>query len=355
MTIQILGVLAPADGSESKPYKDDFNPGFLRQHAEALERCGYDRVLIPQNARSPDPLIMASYVGSYTERLKMMVAHRPGFIAPTMAARMFATLNQFCGDRASPHIITAANDIETRNDGDFTTKEERYRRSREYVQVMRKAWTSEEPFDHQGEFYRFERAFSEIKPGKTTPVFWGGATGLGQEFGAEVADVYAMGSGTVERTKGLIDQVKALAKPHGRTLDFLLSIRLIVADTEEGAWKKAHDILDKVSAWQAQHGVIGRDLGEYQERRLREALAFKEGPDKHLWTGLTEATQGRRAIMCLVGSHDQVADALLGYHAVGINQFIVSGFDPIPDTIEIGETIIPRLRAAEKKASVAAE
>ncbi len=85
-----------------------------------------------------------------------MLAHRPGFVAPTLAARQLATLDQFSDGRLAVHIISGGEDAEQQRDGDFLTHDERYARTDEYLDVVRRTWTSEAPFDHQGRFYRFK-------------------------------------------------------------------------------------------------------------------------------------------------------------------------------------------------------
>jgi alkanesulfonate monooxygenase len=125
-----------------------------------------------------------------------------------------------------------------------------------------------------------------------------------------------------------------------------MSMRIIMAPTEYEAWQKASSILDAITEFQRGGGSIGRDKGEYSARAVAEAAAaIPDGPDRHLWTGLTVATKGRTHITALVGSPDQIADALLRYYDAGIGNFILTGFDRIADTIAIGEELIPRLRA----------
>ena len=348
MSIEFIGLLSLSDGFESKPAKTKFDPAFVRDYAKVYEAAGFDRVLVAQTARCADSMVVAGQVAASTEKLKLMIAHRPGFIAPTMAARMLATLDQFSGGRVAVHIVTAASDAEIRNDGDFSIKEERYQRSQEYVQILRQIWESSVPFDHEGRFYRFVEGFSEAKPvqSPSIPVFWGGATGPGVEGGGACADVYAMGGGTVARTASLVKEVRAAAAPHGRSPEFCMSIRIILGSSEEEAWAKAYGILDAIVANQAQRGVVGADQGqEYHERRLAQALAYKGGSDKHLWTGLVEATKGRGNLMSLVGTPDQLCETALGYYDVGITRFLLTGFDPIPDALQIGRELLPRLRA----------
>lgn len=344
--IEIVGLVAPWRGSEASAGPLTFDPAFVGEVSRAYEQAGYDRVLVGQNARSSDSLVMASWVAAATTRLKLMVAHRPGFIAPTMAARAFATLDALSGGRAGVHIITAFSDVETRCDGDFLTKDERYHRSHEYVTILRAMWAAQAPFDHAGEWYRFEQAHSEVRPlNGSIPVFWGGSSALGKRFGAELADVYAMGPGSVTQVAAQVDEVRALAATHGRTPRFSMSMRLVVADNEDAAWDRAEGLLRAVEARQAAMGLLGRDLGDAAKDSARRAIeADDAAADPCLWTGLTRATQGRVQVMCLVGSPDTLVEALMGYRRAGIDNFLITGFDWLADTARIGQEIAPALR-----------
>lgn len=343
--INVLGLLHHTDASEFRPPATAFDPDFIRRHAKTLDQYGYDRVLIGQHARAPDSLSIAAYAAACTQKLKFMIAHRPGFVAPTMAARMFATLDRMSGGRCAAHIITAANDIETQADGDFLTKDERYARSREYVEILRAIWSSDAPLDHEGRFYRFSAGSCDAKPaGGSIPVFWGGASPLGIEYGARCADVYAMGGQSLERAGALVDAVRAVARPLGRHPAFCMSFRVILGATEAAAWRKARAILQAITDFQNAGGVIGREKGEADRAAMQEAEIAAKGPDPYLWTGLTTATKGRTHITALVGAPDQLISALLRYAALGVNNFILTGFDPIPDTIEIGRELITRLK-----------
>ena len=356
MAIECIGLLSLADGSEANPSSAKFDPSFVVRLAKVYEESGYDRVLVAQTARCADSMVVGSWVAAATQRLRLMIAHRPGFVAPTMAARMLATLDQFSGGRCGVHIITAASDLEIQNDGDYSTKEERYARSVEYVDVLRRIWSSAEPIDYEGAHYRFTGGFSEVKPvaGQAIPVFWGGTTAPGVEGAGACADIYAIGGGTVDRTRDMVGLVKAAADRHGRSLEFCMSIRIIMADNHEAAWDRANDLFDKIVAHQNKHGFVGRDQGEYNERRVAQAMAYKNSVDPCLWTALTEATKGRSTVLSLVGSPDELAEALLAYHAVGIDRFLITGFDPIGDAQYIGRELIPRLkrRAAEPEMQV---
>jgi alkanesulfonate monooxygenase len=338
--IELVGLIATTRGSEaSVEPMPPFDASFVPELARAYEAAGFDRVLVGQNARCADPLQVSATVMAATERLKLMIAHRPGFIAPTMAARMLATLDQLSGGRAGVHIITAFSDIETRCDGDYLTKDERYHRSREYVGILRRIWQAEAPVSHDGRFYRFDQALSEVRPvNGTIPVFWAGTSELGLRFGAELADVYAMAPGSVEQVADLVSRVRAEAARHGRSPRFSMSMRLVVAETDDAAWGRATGLLRAVEERQERQGLLGRDLGEAAvAARSRAAEADAAGADPCLWTGLTQATQGRLQVMCLVGSPETLTKALMRYWHAGIDNFLVTGFDWLPDTARIGE------------------
>lgn len=344
--IELVGLISPYRSSEASAALTPYDPAFVPELACAYEAAGYDRVLVGQNARSADSLVTAGWVAAATTRLRLMVAHRPGFIAPTMAARAFASLDAFSGGRAGVHVITAFSDVETRCDGDYLTKDERYRRSREYVAVLRRMWSSPEPFDHHGEWYRFEQAGSEVRPAAgTIPVFWAGTSDLGVRFGAELADVYALGPGSAAQVADLVARVRTQASLHGRTPRFSMSMRLVVADSDDAAWDRARGLLRGVEARQAAHGALGRELGKAaQDAATRAVEADDAARDPCLWTGLTRATQGRLQVMCLVGAPDTLVAALMRYHAAGIDNFLVTGFDWLADTHRIGTEIGPDLR-----------
>ena len=348
MPIEIVGLHFFADSSEAHPLRGEFDPKFIRDYAVAHEEAGFDRVLVGQTATWPDPLTTAGHIAAVTKTLKFMVAHRPGFIAPTMAARMFATLDRMSAGRAGVHIITGASDVETQADGDFLTKEQRYHRSREYVEILRRVWSSETPFDHDGDWYRFNGAFSLVKPVQPRiPIFWAGNSDAAVTMGAQVCDVYAIGPAPLAQTAATIARFREEAALHGRDPGVSMSMRVIVADTEDAAWAKAEGLLDTVMAHLASGKTIGRDKGQDDPGTLalRRVAAMGARLDERLWTGITKATEGRLHATALVGTPDQVADALLEYHAIGVDRFLLNGFYTTQDVRLFGEGLIPVLRS----------
>jgi len=342
--MHVFGLLPYVDESEVRPASGGFDAGFIHRLARIYDTLGYERILIAQSARSPDGMAVAAHLAATTTRLKFMIAHRPGFVAPTLAARMLATIDRLSGGRAGVHIITATNDRETQGDGDFLTKEERYRRSREYVHLLRRAWSEPAPFAHQGDYYRVEGADSMIRPvSGSIPIFWGGASGPGVDYGGECADVYALAGMTLERTAALIREVREAARRHGRSPRFLMSIRVVIADSDEQAWARAKDIVGRIRARDGTSVGLGSGSDESAARRVAEAAAARSASDPRLWGGVIEATGGKSHAMALVGGPDGLAEALRAYEAVGVDDVLLRGFDNLADAERIGTHLIPRL------------
>src|SRR3989475_2346844 len=141
MPIEFIGMIGVrpegADGGAVHVIGGEIDPAWVRDFSRAHEQAGFDKVLVGYTATSAEGFIVASYAASHTERLAYLIAHRPGFVAPTLAARKAASLDHFTGGRVALHIITGGTDSELRRDGDQLDKDTRYRRTDEYVDILR--------------------------------------------------------------------------------------------------------------------------------------------------------------------------------------------------------------------------
>ncbi len=165
MAVEFIGMIgtrsaSELDGPQSNLIGGHVDREFVKRFAQAHEQSGFDKVLVGYGSTGPDGFLVASYAGVHTERLGYLLAHRPGFIAPTLAARKIATLDQFLEGRLAVHIITGGSDQEQQRDGDFLGHDERYERTDEYLEVVRRTWEAEKPFDYEGRHYRFAGAYS---------------------------------------------------------------------------------------------------------------------------------------------------------------------------------------------------
>jgi alkanesulfonate monooxygenase len=351
MTVSFTGLVAHRNPSEAGGrVEQDFEVDYLRALAKAHEDGDFDRVLIGYGSTSPDGLHLGTYVTAVTERLGVMLAHRPGFVAPTLAARTLSTIDRLSGGRASVHIISGASDEEQQRDGDFLNKAERYERSDEYVDLLRRLWTAEKPFDHEGKYYRFKGGFVAVKPVQEPhiPVFFGGSSDAAIEAAGRHADIYALFGETLAQVRDQVTRVRAAAAKHGRTIGFSLSLRPILAHTEAAAWQRADEILARVRKSRAEKGLedfSGKPRSE-GSARLLQAAAQGERLDKRLWTGVAKVTGAGGNTTALVGTGEQVADALLDYYDLGVTTFLIRGFDPLEDAVQYGRELIPLVRQA---------
>jgi alkanesulfonate monooxygenase len=350
MSIEFIGHVFPHEFSETIPRSGPVvQPDYLRALARAHERSGFDRVLIPHSSSMPDGFILADQTLAATERLGVLLAHRPGFVAPTIVARKYATLDAFHPGRIALHVITGGDDADQQRDGDWLEKAERYRRSGEFLEIVKQEWSSTDHFDHEGEFYRVKDAWSSVRPdGGHIPIYFGGASADAVRVAAREADVYALWGEPLDGVRQRIAQVQAAAAEHGRSLRFSVSLRPIVADTEEQAWERGREILritqERVGEWaksvfpQRSAGRGGFRSNE-GSRRLLEFVERGEIHDKRLWTALAKATGAAGNSTALVGSYEQVADALIEYVDVGASTLLIRGYEPYADAVAYGEVI----------------
>jgi alkanesulfonate monooxygenase len=318
---------------------------YVEAAARAQEKGGFDRVLVPFGLNTPESQIVAAHAAAITTKLGFLIAHRPGFTQPTLAARQLATLDQLSGGRVAVHIITGGADAEMARDGDHTTKDDRYARTDEYLTILKQEWSEEAPFDHDGRFYNVVQAFSAVKP-TNLPIFFGGASPAAIDVAGRHADVYALWGETQAQVREAVSTIRASAARYGRRPGFSLSLRPVIADTEEAAWKKADDIVEQVRALREAQGAAteGHAPPNAGSQRLLETARAGYRADKRLWTGVAAIAGAQGNSTGLVGTPEQVADAMLDYYDLGIDHFLIRGFEPLKDAIDYGRELLPVVR-----------
>jgi len=354
--VEFIGWAAPQESSEiMAPQGPVFDADTLARTAQVHEAAGFDRVLIGYFTNAPDGFLVAAHVAHSTERLGLLLAHRPGFVAPTLAARKLATLDQLSRGRTAVHVISGGSDEDQARDGDYTDHGGRYRRSAEYVRVLRRTWASRRPFDHHGEFYRFEGQVADITPwnGESIPVYGGGGSDAAVEALAPVIDTFMLWGEPIADTIEFSDRVRNVAAAGGNDIRFSVSTRPILGRTEGEAWDRAHRILDTILA-RSKHPAP-KSAPNVGSQRLLDVAARSEVFDRCLYTPLAAATGARGNSTALVGTPETVAAALADYVDAGASSLLIRGYEPLKDAVEYGEELIPRTRAivAERAAALA--
>jgi alkanesulfonate monooxygenase len=373
--VEFIGMIGTANASETRaaPHGSGVvDKAFVAATARGHEYAGFDRVLIGYFSVAPDGFQVAAFAAHSTERLGLLLAHRPGFVAPTLAARQLASLDQFCDGRLAVHVITGGSDADQARDGDFLEKAERYARTDDYLDVLKKAWTAAGAFDHDGPYFRVRGSVPAVRCRQHphVPIYFGGASDEAIEVAGKHADVYALWGESLAAAADTIGRVRDQAARHGRAgqVRFSLSLRPILGRTEEAAWARAHRILDEAKALRQAGAPIaptsagpsaagGRARTPQNAGSQRLLAEVAKGPvvDKRLWTELAALTGAQGNSTALVGTPQQVSEAMLDYWDLGVTTFLIRGFDPLEDALEYGRDLIPLVRAATAERSPAVE
>jgi alkanesulfonate monooxygenase len=387
VSLEIIGMVGTRDASEIQgPLVDGpvvdwqdgpvIDAGYLTAISRAHDEACFDRVLVGYGAVGPEGWAVAAHVLHATRHLKVLVAHRPGFVQPVLLARKAATLDHLSGGgRIAVHFITGGDEADQRREGDFVAHDDRYRRTREVMAVVRRLWESDAPFDHDGDFFRYEAAFSSVKPVTPggIPLYFAGASVPAIEVGAEQADVYAFWGEPLDAVAGRIADVDAAATRHGRQMRYSLSLRPIVAATEAEAWERAEWIAAKTAErialakermgggkddytglGGAKHATyaVDRDLGGTTSVGRKRLIAYAEDGDvldERLFMKVAKLTGAAGNSTALVGTPEQVAKAMLRYYDLGVSTLLLRGFDPLADATELGRELLPLLREGAAK------
>jgi alkanesulfonate monooxygenase len=356
MPVEFLGIAGTNDGSETHPRSGAiFDKSYVLRLARAHEDHGWDRVLTAYSSSGSDPAQTAAYIAAHLDRIALLVAHRPNLSIPTFAAKTFATLDQISDGRVTVHFITGGNDHEQQREGDFLTKDDRYGRTQEYIQIVKQAWTSREPFDHEGRHYRFKDFVLDVLPARSPrpAVSFGGSSPAAYKVGAAEADIYCLWGEPLAQTAEQIQTVHAEAAAAGRTdrPRIQVAFRPILGATEELAWEKAHGIVEQIHARRSAGSQLRRVRptadGQPENtgsQRLLAVAARGERFDRALWTPTAAATGGSGNSNALVGTPETVAAALLDYYDLGVDIMSARGYDILADAIDFGRHVIPIVR-----------
>jgi alkanesulfonate monooxygenase len=329
------------------------NIDYLKQIAQASDRLGFAGVLTPTGVQCEDAWLICAALAMATERLKFIVAFRPGFVLPTLAAQMAATLQRISNGRTLVNIVIGGDPVEQRLYGDFLSHDDRYGRADEFLSVMRGAWGAE-PFDFNGTHFQVERArFPQpLDPagdgaGATPLIYFGGASPAAEQVAAKHADVYLLWGEPPAWVAERVERMRALAADHGREMRFGIRLHVIARETSAEAWNEAERLLQAMP--QEQIEIAQKRFARQESVGQQRMVALHNGKldmealtvAPNLWAGIGLVRGG--AGTALVGSYDDVADRIGEYAALGLDTFILSGYPHLEEAYVVGEEVLPRL------------
>ncbi|MFB6675681.1 LLM class flavin-dependent oxidoreductase [Streptomyces sp. NPDC056390] len=320
--------------------------GYLTQIARAAEDLGFVGALTPTGAWCEDAWLTTAMLSQQTERLKFLVAFRPGFVSPTLAAQMASTYQRQTGGRLLLNVVTGGESREQRAYGDFLDKDARYARTGEFLEIVRGLWAGD-TVDLAGEHLQVQDARLARLPDPVPEVYFGGSSPVAGEIAARHSDVYLTWGEPPAQVAEKIARIRGLAEKEGRTVRFGIRLHVITRDTSEQAWAEADRLLqgfDPATVRSVQEG-LARSESEGQQRMLALHGGSSGSLEIHpnLWAGIGLVRGG--AGTALVGSHDEVADRVEEYHRIGIDEFVLSGYPHLEEAYWFGEGVLPRLHA----------
>ncbi|WP_406722084.1 LLM class flavin-dependent oxidoreductase [Streptomyces althioticus] len=342
----VVGVTA-RDSLQSRVTSRPPTLDYLAQVARAAESAGFEAVLTPTGSDCEDSWLTTAALIPQTSRLKFLVAFRPGVIAPPLAAQMTATYQRLSGGRLLLNIVTGSDADEQRSYGDFLGHDERYGRTGEFLHLLHTAWQGES-YDFDGEHYRVAGGRLRRPPQARPPVFFGGSSEAALPLAARYADTYLTWGEPPAAVKRKIDRVRELAAAEGRELSYGIRLHVISRDTAAEAWAEADRILDSLdpAAIKAAHERFSRSdsAGQRAMAALSGGRTDRLEIHPNLWAGFGLVRPG--AGTALVGNHEQVAERIEEYAALGIEHFILSGQPHLEEAIRFGECVRPLLSRA---------
>ncbi|MEW2547370.1 LLM class flavin-dependent oxidoreductase [Streptomyces sp. NPDC047002] len=319
---------------------------YLAQIAKAAERLGFEGALTPTGTWCEDAWLTTVALAQQTERLKFLVALRPGLISPVLAAQMAATYQRVTRGRLLLNVVTGGDSTEQRRFGDHADHDSRYARTDEFLSVVRGVWSGA-PFDFDGAHYRVAGGLTAQPPDPLPGVFFGGSSEAAGPVAARHADVYLTWGEPPEQVARKIEWIRGLAAREGRTVRFGIRLHTIARDTAADAWAAAGRLLDDLDedTVAAAQRALRRSESVGQQRMLALHGGSRDGLEiaPNLWAGFGLVRGG--AGTALVGAHTEVADRIEEYHRLGIDHFILSGYPHLEEAYWFGEGVIPLLAA----------
>ncbi len=261
----------------------NFNFTHLKRFAQTLERGKFDAFFMADHlavlnmpvealkrshtVTSFEPFTLLSALAGATEHIGLIATASTTFDEPYHIARRFASLDHISGGRAGWNIVTTSNPDAALNFGleDHMEHDERYRRAREFFDVVTGLWDSfaDDAFirdaesgiyfdpermhvlDHKGEFLSVRGPLNIARPVQGWPVIvQAGSSEPGRQLAAETAELVFAAPGRLADGQSLYADIRARMDKIGRPRDHLKILPaafVVVGDTvEEAKAKRAH-------------------------------------------------------------------------------------------------------------------
>lgn len=330
----------------------------LVSHATALEQHGWAGALIGTGWGRPDTFTVATALAARTSTFEPLIAIRPGYWRPANFAAAAATLDHLTAGRVRVNIVSGKDDLGAYGDSD-AEQTDRYARTREFLQVVRRLWT-EENVTYRGEYFQVENSTVQprinIRGNRSHPkLYFGGASEAAERVAAAEADVQLFWGEPLADVAERIERLRALSEELGREhapLEFGLRVTTFVRDTTDQAWADAEMKVAQMATAQRggrsdEHGTLPQNTHRRTavgQQRLFNLAARGEVLDDNLYTTPGQFGGGGAGTTWLVGSAEDVAKSLRKYQDLGITHFVLSDTPYLREIERQGDQLLPLLR-----------
>lgn len=349
----VSGGLVISDVEQRTHWGIDYN----RKLAQIAENSGFEYALTQIRFTAGygaeyqhESVLFSHALLAATERLNVIAAILPGPWHPALLAKQIATLSHLTGGRINVNIVSGWFRGEFQAIGEpWLDHDERYRRSEEFINVLRGIWTQDR-FSYHGDFYRFTDYSLKPKPVEPLPqIFQGGSSRAARDMAARVSDWYFTNGNTVEGIKAQVDDIRAKERGTDHRAKIGVNAFGVVRETEAEARAVVQEIIDKAipEAVKAFHDEVQNAGNASPEREGNWA--------KSTFEDLVQYNDGFRTN--LIGTPQQIAERILALKDVGVD-LVLLGFLHFQEEVEyFGKHVIPLVRELEARRTpaVAAE
>jgi alkanesulfonate monooxygenase len=331
--IEQINVSSPASRPEMK--------GWVR-FAEHAERAGIESMLVSFSRYEPDPLIVSCALGMATKKITFIAAYRSGLMHPAVFVQQMNTIAVLLDGRIALNIVAGSSTAEQRGYGDYLPHDERYARAGEFLAVCNSFWRSGAEVDFDGRYYRVEKGKLHtpfLAPERRSPeIYISGHS--------ENAERLALAQGAcLLRVADNPSKLRSsVARLRQMGIEVCLRMGILCRPTREEAIKVAESLLPERHDLGHQQSVTAKD--DSQMHREASTRIENQWLTRSLWAGL--APHYGPVWTTLLGTPQEIAEALLEFKAIGVTQFIMSGWPELDEVTIFGREVLPLVREAEK-------
>ncbi|MFD2327988.1 LLM class flavin-dependent oxidoreductase [Cohnella sp. GCM10020058] len=320
---------------------------YLKQVVLAAESVGFEGVLLPTGLYCEDPWITASVLSQYTKNIRFLVAIRPDATAPMLVAHMAGTAQRMFGGRLDLQIVAGGKPEEQIKFGDYKSHDQRYERMSEFIGILKEIWAGESK-ELNGKYYKLQVAPTLLPtPNPLPKIYIGGSSENAIEVSAKQADVHLFFGEPPEMIKDNVYRIKRMAG--NRAYKVGMRLNVVTRDSSEEAWSVADRYMSSINEGEIKlaqtRQTLSESISQKRMRSLHQGRFDKLEVSPNLWAGMGLVRGGSGT--ALVGSHIEVANRIIEYSQLGINEFIFSGYPHLEEALHFGEGVMPILRKME--------